>query len=67
MDELNKPAYEPSGYQRLRVNLINASVNICLMCFKQVPIVHGTRNHDLGGGPCLAMLAIEEMIDESLR
>ena len=56
-----------AGHQRLRLNVMDASVNICLMCFKQVPIVPGTRHHDRGGGPCLAMLAIEQVLDESLR
>lgn len=52
---------------RLRVNVMNAAVGICLMCFKQVPIIPGTRIHADGGGHCLAMDAIEKMIAESLQ
>lgn len=59
-----------SSLRPLEVNLMNAAVDICLMCFKQVPIVPGTRDHgDVGlrRSPCLAMAAIEKMISESLR
>ena len=53
--------------QHLRVNLMNRAVDICLMCFKQVPIIPGTQAHERGGGRCLAMETIEKMIDESLE
>lgn len=60
-------ANEADPTVRLRVNVMNAAVGICRMCFKQVPIVHGTRIHADDGGPCLAMDAIEKMIAESLQ
>ena len=60
-------ANEADPTVRLRVNVMNASVDICLMCFKQVPIIPGTRIHADGGGHCLAMDAIEKMIAESLQ
>ena len=60
-------ANEADPTVRLRVNVMNAAVGICRMCFKQVPIVPGTRIHADDGGPCLAMETIEKMIDESFR
>ena len=67
VDQIADSITTAAGHQRLRLNVMDASVGICRMCFKQVPIVPGTRHHALGGGPCLAMLAIEQVLDESMR
>ena len=63
-DAVTRPDRTPA--QHLRVNLMNRAVDLCLMCFKQVPIIPGTQEHERGGGRCLAMETIETMIDESL-